>query len=368
MDREAAGGARRRGDGVEDVEVAAGGERAGGKRVHAKDERVAGEHAEGAYAEGAYDGGAHAEGAYAEGAYADEGEREDLIATMREAQALAPASMLIVPERGRTRAAVIASLACHATLACALLLRPAPPSAPKRPQTVRMHLVSPKPKAIAAAAPEPAVAPAPPPPAPAPKLAPPPKPTPKAVAAKPRPRPRPKALPTPPPKLLTTAKPATRPVAPAPAKPPAKTVETAVATPKKPAPSAPTPATQAAAAVAIERRGAVARDGSEEVDDDDPSGGADLHAEPVLIRTSLRKPTYTEDALSAHLEGVFALDVQLDAEGRVLVAKLLRKIGFGMDERIVAAMRAARFTPGRDGHGRPQAGWTKVKFKLEIPD
>ena len=91
-----------------------------------------------------------------------------------------------------------------------------------------------------------------------------------------------------------------------------------------------------------------------------------MSADARLIPDSLTRPKYTEDAISANLEGLFAVDVFVDPQGRVTDAQLPKKIGYDMDERVLLAIRNARFTPRRDKAGQALSGWTSIKVRLQL--
>ncbi len=42
-------------------------------------------------------------------------------------------------------------------------------------------------------------------------------------------------------------------------------------------------------------------------------------------------------------------------------------IGYGMDERVLAAVKQAKFIPQRNKRGLNESAWTEIKFQLEIP-
>jgi TonB family protein len=95
--------------------------------------------------------------------------------------------------------------------------------------------------------------------------------------------------------------------------------------------------------------------------------GEDLSAEPRLIRSSLVYPQYTEEALDEGLEGTFVVDVYVDEKGQVSSAELGKKIGYGMDQRLLNSAKNLRFQPGQDRVGQPRAAWTRITFRLELP-
>ncbi len=76
-------------------------------------------------------------------------------------------------------------------------------------------------------------------------------------------------------------------------------------------------------------------------------------------KTSI-KPIYTEQAREKEIEGVVLLEVLIDETGRVRKVKVLKKLGFGLDEAAIEAVRKSSFTPGmRDK--------TPVATKIQIP-
>jgi len=92
----------------------------------------------------------------------------------------------------------------------------------------------------------------------------------------------------------------------------------------------------------------------------------DLSVPPQLILASMVRPEYTEEALDVELEGVFEVAVYVDSDGNVLSAELERRIGYGMDARVIGAAKSARFRPARDRSGRNIAQWSYIRFALQI--
>ena len=93
----------------------------------------------------------------------------------------------------------------------------------------------------------------------------------------------------------------------------------------------------------------------------------DCSADARLVRDSVETPRYTDDALDAGLQGVFTVDVFVDATGAVLEAEMRKPIGYGMDARVVEAAKKARFIPRQNKVCTPLAGWAEMKFSLIIP-
>lgn len=92
----------------------------------------------------------------------------------------------------------------------------------------------------------------------------------------------------------------------------------------------------------------------------------DLSADAKLIEGSFIKPEYTAEAEENALEGSFVIEVYVDAQGKVVEAELRKKIGYGMDERVLNAAKNARFSPRKNPLGQPLAGWTELKIRLTL--
>jgi protein TonB len=92
----------------------------------------------------------------------------------------------------------------------------------------------------------------------------------------------------------------------------------------------------------------------------------DLSADAELIAGSFIKPEYTAEAEENGLEGSFVIDVYIDTQGKVVEAELRKKIGYGMDERVLNAARNSRFSPRKNPLGQPIAGWKELKIRLTL--
>ena len=93
----------------------------------------------------------------------------------------------------------------------------------------------------------------------------------------------------------------------------------------------------------------------------------DLSSDARLLRDSLRKIEYTETAVDAALEGKYTVDVFVDEKGVVTSAELRKKIGHGMDEKVLEVARGARYAPRRTKTGVAESGWTEIQFVLQLP-
>ncbi len=85
---------------------------------------------------------------------------------------------------------------------------------------------------------------------------------------------------------------------------------------------------------------------------------------PVEI-VSKPKPAYTADARKQHIEGDVILQVNFAASGRVEVLRVVRGLGYGLDETAQQAARKISFKPAtRDGHAVDSAAMVHIVFQL----
>lgn len=77
------------------------------------------------------------------------------------------------------------------------------------------------------------------------------------------------------------------------------------------------------------------------------------------------RPSYTEVARRARIQGTVILEVQLDEEGRVDDVTVLRSLPFGLTESAVAAVSRWRYEPARlGGRAVPVLMTVTVRFEL----
>lgn len=82
-------------------------------------------------------------------------------------------------------------------------------------------------------------------------------------------------------------------------------------------------------------------------------------AKPKLL--DLPKPTYTEEARAASIEGKVRVEITVDENGKVIGAKVLSALGHGLDEAAIAAAKRATFEAAVRC-GRP----TRATFTIAI--
>lgn len=71
------------------------------------------------------------------------------------------------------------------------------------------------------------------------------------------------------------------------------------------------------------------------------------------------EPVYTDEARQAHIQGAVVLSVIIRADGTGKVDKVVRGLGYGLDEKAIEAFEKWRFTPGMVD-GKP------VNVQLEV--
>ncbi|MBL8924451.1 MAG: energy transducer TonB [Myxococcaceae bacterium] len=76
-----------------------------------------------------------------------------------------------------------------------------------------------------------------------------------------------------------------------------------------------------------------------------PPGGADTQPEVA----NEFKPPYPDDAKKNEIEGTVVLKVTIDEDGKVTDVKVLKGLGYGLDEASIAAMRRFKFKPATKG-------------------
>ena len=95
--------------------------------------------------------------------------------------------------------------------------------------------------------------------------------------------------------------------------------------------------------------------------------GAGMGRGPSLDRSSIGELDYTQDALSMRFQGQVTVDVFVNETGKVIHARLITPTGYAIDDEVVAAAQAARYTPAVSEDGRPMPAIAKLNFDFRIP-
>jgi TonB family protein len=86
-------------------------------------------------------------------------------------------------------------------------------------------------------------------------------------------------------------------------------------------------------------------------------------AVPKLLRFT--RPLYTSEARRHNIEGVVTVQAQFDAEGNFKVLRVVKGLGYGLDENALEALQKWRFAPAyRDGQRVSVVAQIDVNFTL----
>ncbi len=77
-------------------------------------------------------------------------------------------------------------------------------------------------------------------------------------------------------------------------------------------------------------------------------------------------PEYTDEARHAKLQGSVTLRVLVTADGRAGQVRMVKGLGFGLDERAMEKVRIWRFEPARDANRRAIAQWVTVEATYRL--
>jgi TonB family protein len=89
-----------------------------------------------------------------------------------------------------------------------------------------------------------------------------------------------------------------------------------------------------------------------------------LDAVPRVIRYTM-SPLYSDEARRRMVEGIVTIDARVDSSGRPRDLRIVRGLGFGLDENALLAVRNWQFVPGT----RPDAiARVDVEFSLETAE
>jgi TonB family protein len=96
-----------------------------------------------------------------------------------------------------------------------------------------------------------------------------------------------------------------------------------------------------------------------------PRRGAEDNAHTAVEIISKPNPIYTAEARRRHVEGDVLLEVQFTADGQIRVRRVVRGLGFGLDDAAVQAAERIRFKPAqRDGRSLDTTAMLHITFQL----
>jgi periplasmic protein TonB len=77
-------------------------------------------------------------------------------------------------------------------------------------------------------------------------------------------------------------------------------------------------------------------------------------------------PIYTDEARHAKMQGTVTLRVLVGADGRASDIRVVRGVGFGLDERAVQTVRGWKFRPARDANQRALPAWVTIEAVFRL--
>jgi periplasmic protein TonB len=77
-------------------------------------------------------------------------------------------------------------------------------------------------------------------------------------------------------------------------------------------------------------------------------------------------PVYTDEARHVKVQGTVTLRVLVGSDGKASEIRVLRGVGYGLEERAVQTVRGWKFTPARDAAHRPVAAWVTVEAVFRL--
>ena len=75
---------------------------------------------------------------------------------------------------------------------------------------------------------------------------------------------------------------------------------------------------------------------------------------------------YPAQARRQQIEGTVRLLVTVGTQGQVLKVKILKGIGYGLDEAAVRALKRARFKPAMGSNGRPMVYTIRYRYTFRL--
>ena len=96
-----------------------------------------------------------------------------------------------------------------------------------------------------------------------------------------------------------------------------------------------------------------------------PCGGPSIDEEPEILRSVL--PEYTQRALDERYAGTDLVSLTLQADGTARDFTVRKPIGYGLDEKAIAAVKKFQFRPAKKD-GRPVEVFAEVLVSFCRPD
>jgi protein TonB len=77
-------------------------------------------------------------------------------------------------------------------------------------------------------------------------------------------------------------------------------------------------------------------------------------------------PIYTDEARHVKVQGTVTLQVLVDAQGKAAEIRMVRGVGYGLEERAAQTVRGWKFRPAQDAARRPVAAWVTIEAVFRL--
>jgi len=77
-------------------------------------------------------------------------------------------------------------------------------------------------------------------------------------------------------------------------------------------------------------------------------------------------PVYTDEARQVKIQGTVTLRVLVGADGKASEIRVVRGVGYGLEERAVQTVRGWKFRPARDASQRALATWVTIEVVFRL--
>jgi periplasmic protein TonB len=107
-------------------------------------------------------------------------------------------------------------------------------------------------------------------------------------------------------------------------------------------------------------------------DHEGPGGGDGEDGSPYSHSVSLPSciicpyPVYTDEARHVKIQGTVTLRVLVGTDGKAADIRVVRGIGYGLEERAAQTVRGWKFNPARDANRRAVAAWVTVEAVFRL--
>lgn len=98
-------------------------------------------------------------------------------------------------------------------------------------------------------------------------------------------------------------------------------------------------------------------------------GGSDGTYHPGMVMPTCvycPLPAYSDEARKVKMEGTVTMRVLVGPDGRASDIRVVRGVGYGLDERAVQTVRGWKFTPARDGSHGVVAAWITIEAVFRL--